>query len=120
MRISVVHQAGAVIAFMFVPVRAQAAEPLPQIANKFAYEIGYTGAGKPESIEVRVKAKNIRTPVTWSVEAVEKVFLRKLQIRVRNLASQNRLHGTNSDVGMVNVPRHLPLALRRGVFLQHR
>ena len=63
---------------------------------------------------------NSGAPLSLIVEVVEKVLLRKMQIRVRNLASQNRLHGTNSDVGMVNVPRYLPLALRRGVFLQPR
>ena len=54
------------------------------------------------------------------VEAVEKVLLRKLQIRVRNVVAQNRLHGTNSEVGMVNVPQYLPIAFRRRVFLQPR
>src|SRR5450759_868499 len=53
-------------------------------------------------------------PVMSNVEAVGKPLLEKMQKRVRNLTSQNRLYGTISPSGMVNVPPYLPRTLRRG------
>ena len=47
-----------------------------------------------------------------SYEAVEKPLFEKHAKRVRNLASQNRLHATISLSGMVNVPPYLHLSAR--------
>lgn len=53
-------------------------------------------------------------------DAVEKLLLKKTQISVESLASQNRVQATICPLGMVRVPPYLPRPLRQELFLQPR